>query len=64
MKYLSLEKKMIDIIEEKDKSKAYTLLSGTFHEIKDRITVILTTDIEEFYKTKVNEARLRERLKL
>ena len=52
------------IIEEKDREKARTLLSGTFHEIKERITVILSVDIEEFYKTKVNEAKLKERLRL
>ena len=52
------------IIEEKDKAKVNVHLSGTFHEIKDRITVILAADIEEFYKTKVNEAKLREKLRL
>jgi len=52
------------IIENKDLSKVQTLLSGTFHEIKDKLTVILTSDMIEFYKIKIAEAKLGEKLKL
>ena len=52
------------VIENKDLSKVQTLLSGTFHEIKDKLTVILISDIEEFYRIKIAEAKLGEKLKL
>lgn len=52
------------IIEDKDYEKVQTLLSGTFHEIRDKLTVILSSEIEEFYKLKIAEAKLGEKLKL
>jgi len=52
------------VIEDKDRNKVSTLLSGTFHEIKDKLTVILASEIEEFYKIKITEAKLGEKLKL
>jgi predicted RNA-binding protein len=52
------------VIEDKDSGKVQTLLSGTFHEIKDELTVILSSEIEEFYKIKIAEAKLGEKLKL
>lgn len=52
------------IIEDKDHEKVQTLLSGTFHEIKDELTVILSSEIEKFYKIKIAEAKLGEKLKL
>lgn len=52
------------IIEDKDYEKVQTLLSGTFHEIRDKLTVILSSEIEEFYKIKIAEAKLGEKLKL
>ena len=52
------------VIEDKDQPKVESLLSGTFHEIKDKLTVILTSDIEEFYRIKIAEAKLGEKLKL
>lgn len=52
------------IIEDKDNEKVQTFLSGTFHEIKDKLTVILSSEIEEFYKIKIAEAKLGEKLKL
>ncbi len=39
-------------------------MSGTFHEIKDKLTVILTSEIEEFYRIKIAKAKLGEKLKL
>jgi predicted RNA-binding protein len=52
------------VIEDKDRPKVDNLLSGTFHEIRDKLTVILISEIEEFYKIKVTEAKLKEKLKL
>lgn len=52
------------IIQDEHRPKVETLLSGTFHEIEDKLTVILVRDIEEFYGMKVAEAKLRERLRL
>ena len=52
------------IINNKDSGKVQTLLSGTFHEISDKLTVILATEIEEFYEIKIIEARIGEKLKL
>lgn len=52
------------VIEDKDRNKVSILLSGTFHEIKDKLTVILASEIEEFYKIKITEAKLGEKLKL
>jgi len=52
------------IIEDKDLYKVNTLLSGTFHEIKDKLTVILSSEIEKFYNLKIAEAKLAEKLKL
>lgn len=52
------------ILEEKDKDKAKTLLSGTFHEIKDKLTVILAERIDEFYKIRVANEKMKEELGL
>lgn len=52
------------VIEDEDRLEVNNLLSGTFHEIRDKLTVILYSEIEEFYRIKVNEAKLKERLKL
>lgn len=52
------------IIKEKDRVKVEALLSGTFHEIENKLTVILVGDIEGFYEIKVAEAKLKERLGL
>lgn len=52
------------VIDDKNLSEVNLLLSGTFHEIKDRLTVILASEIENFYKLKVEEAKLREKFKL
>jgi len=37
------------IIEENSRQKVEELLNGTFHEIKDKLTVITTDQIEDFY---------------
>ena len=52
------------VVEDKDRDKVNSLLSGTFHEIKDKLTVILASEIEEFYRIKIAEAKLGEKLRL
>lgn len=52
------------VIEDDKRREVDILLSGTFHEIKAKLTVILSSEIEEFYKMKVAEAQLKERLRL
>lgn len=52
------------VIEDKDNTKVDNLLSGTFHEIKGKLTVILVSEIEKFYELKVAEAKLGEKLNL
>ena len=52
------------VIEDKDRDKVNSLLSGTFHEIKEKLTVILSSEKDEFYRIKIAEAKLGEKLKL
>lgn len=52
------------VIGDEDRLEVNNLLSGTFHEIKDKLNIILYSEIEEFYQIKVNEAKLKEKLKL
>ena len=52
------------IIEEKDLKKANTLLSGTFHEIKKELKIILAEKMDEFYKIRVANEKLKEELGL
>ncbi|MBU0635146.1 MAG: EVE domain-containing protein [Candidatus Omnitrophica bacterium] len=52
------------ILEEKDQEKAKTLLSGTFHEIKGHLTIILAERMDEFYKIRVANEKMKEELGL
>ncbi len=40
------------IISEKDIEKANVLLSGTFHEIKDKVKIITSQKVFELYQQK------------
>jgi len=49
------------IIEENSRQKVEELMSGTFHEIKDKLTIITTNQVEDFYSIlrKSTEARTK-----
>lgn len=52
------------IADESDRTKIDMLLSGTFHEIVDKIHIIYTNEIEELYKLEVTIEKLKEKLGL
>lgn len=52
------------VIEEKDHKKADDLLSGTFHEIKNKLKVIPAERVNEFYKSCIAIEKMKENLGL
>jgi hypothetical protein len=45
-----------------DINKAYRLLNGTFHEIKDKVKIISSKDIEELFERKKSWIELEKKL--
>lgn len=54
--------KLFLIMEEKHRDKVNQLLSGTFHEIKHIVKIILTEKIEKFYKIQIKEDLLKKEI--
>jgi len=52
------------IIEESSRKKVEELMSGTFHEIKDKLTIITTNQVEDFYSILRRSTEARAKLGL
>jgi hypothetical protein len=50
------------IYSPEDRTKAHQLLSGTFHEIKDKVKIISSKDIEELFERKKSWIELEKKL--
>jgi hypothetical protein len=50
------------ISEEKDLQKIDKLISGTFHEIKDRIKVLTVEKIKKVYEIQIEDNRLKKEI--
>lgn len=50
------------VITDKDREKVNSLLSGTFHEIANRIRILTVADVEELYRQALAHIELKKRM--